>query len=127
MKIQKSKIIFLAILSVGFLSSGCLGVPRSGETTVIYQKVKTNLAPTQTISYEGEEGKTALEGLKDLYTVKTKAYQGLGEFVESISGITPDSKHFWAFYVNGNLSNEGASFYNMKKDDKIEWKLEEIK
>jgi hypothetical protein len=126
-----SKFIILAILCVGFLSSGCykrmFGVPRGGESTTIYQKAKTNLEPAQTVIYEGEEGKTALQGLKDKYTVRTKEYSGLGEFVESISGISPDSKHFWAFYVNGSLSNVGPSFYNMKKSDKIEWKLEEIK
>ena len=127
MKIQKSKYIFLAILSVGFLSSSCLGVPRGGQTTNIYQKEVKVLAPAQTVSYEGTEGKTALQGLKDLYTVQTKEYLGIGEFVESISGIKPDSKHFWAFYVNGQQSQVGASSYQMKSGDKIEWKLEEIK
>lgn len=48
---------------------------------------------------------------------------GMGEFVQSIDGITPDSKHFWELYINGKSSNVGASTYVLKDGDIIEWKL----
>lgn len=81
----------------------------------------------QSILYSGIEGRSALELLKEKYPVKTKNYDGIGEFVESINGKTPDANHFWAFYVNGQSSSIGAGQYITKAGDSIEWKLEEIK
>jgi hypothetical protein len=124
---KKTIKIFFVLSLVLFLSAGCLGKPRSGESTKIYEKAAKQLSITQTVQYEGENGKTALQLLKDKYQVQTKEYSGLGEFVEAIGGIKPDSKHFWAFYINGKLSEVGANQYQTKNGDKIEWKLEEVK
>lgn len=84
-------------------------------------------ADKTTVSYQGKEGKTALELLKDSHEIKTETYEGFGELVTSIDGVSADSKHFWAFYVNGKESQVGASTYKAKSTDKITWKLEEIK
>lgn len=80
------------------------------------------------VEYKGENGKTALELLKVNYPgkVETKS-TSFGEFVSAINGITPDDNHFWSFYVNGQLSNEGAGTYKTKDTDTITWKLEAIK
>lgn len=86
---------------------------------------KTPSQPSS-ISYKGVEGKSALELLKAKYQVQTKVYSGLGEFVESINGIKPDSAHFWEFYINGKSSTVGASSYVTKSEDNIEWKLSSI-
>lgn len=80
-----------------------------------------------TITYKGVAGKNALELLRSNHQVATKMFSGVGEFVESIDGLKPDSKHFWSFYVNGKSSNVGADSYVTKSGDTIEWKLEEIK
>ncbi len=78
--------------------------------------------------YNGAEGRNAMELLKELYLVKTKDFgSGLGEFVESINGVSAASDEFWAFYVNGKSSNIGASSYSTKSDDLIEWRLEKIR
>ena len=72
-------------------------------------------------------GETAFDLLKADHQITAKDYgSGMGELVESIDGITPDSKHFWEFYVNGKSSNVGASLYILKGGDKIEWKLSAI-
>jgi len=84
-------------------------------------------AQSSTISYKGVADKSALELLKSKYQVGTKQFSGLGEFVESINGVKPDSKHFWAFYVNGKSATLGASSYVTKNSDTIEWRLDEIK
>ncbi len=76
--------------------------------------------------YDIISGQTALDLLKIKHKVVAKTYSGIGEFVESIDGMKPDSQHFWAFYVNGKSSNVGASSYVLKSGDKIEWKLEAI-
>lgn len=78
------------------------------------------------VSYEGVQGQTALTLLKAKYDVQTKTYKGLGEQVISIDGVKPDSKHFWAFYVNGKLAAVGAGSYKTKSTDTITWKLEAI-
>jgi hypothetical protein len=91
----------------------------------IYQTVEgSNLNKAE--GYDLQEGKTALDLLKTTHQVQTKEYAGIGEFVESIDGIKPDSNHFWAFYVNGKSSDVGASSYKPQNGDKIEWKLVKI-
>ena len=70
------------------------------------------------------KGMNAMAFLKLTHKVVSKDYgAGMGEFVQSIDGVAPDSKHFWEFYVNGKSSNIGASSYKMQDGDKIEWKL----
>lgn len=87
------------------------------------QEVKNNLI----ISYQGEDGKNALELLKKSNTIETKEYKGLGEFVTLINGLAGDNEHFWSFYINGKQSQVGASAYITKSTDLIEWKYEKIK
>jgi len=47
-----------------------------------------------------------------------------GEMVTSIDNQKADKKNYWAFYVNGNLSQVGANQYMLRDGDSIEWKLE---
>ncbi len=85
-------------------------------------------SPTESLSYQGQQGMTALALLKAKYPGKVDTTQSkYGEFVNAINGIKPDSKHFWSFYLNGKLSNGGAGSYETKNSDTIMWKLEEIK
>ena len=86
-----------------------------------------DVVPT-VFSYEGVEGKTALELLKATFLVETQSFGDMGEFVTAINGVDADtSAQFWAFYLNGEQSQVGASTYVTKSTDKIEWRLEEIK
>jgi len=79
------------------------------------------------ITYDGQNGKTALELLKDNYTVETQEFSGVGEFVLSIDDIeAEDGQNFWAFYIDGEMAMEGASTYETKDGEKIEWRLDEI-
>lgn len=154
-KLQKAIRLLLLLSVIVLISAGCserwFGTPRDGTSTVIYDQAKQkldkaneqatqqagieSLTVSQTIEgsnlnkadgYQIEAGKTALDLLKSSHQVKTKEYTGIGEFVEEIDGIKPDSSHFWAFYVNGKSSDVGASSYKPQSGDKIEWKLEKI-
>ncbi|MDE2311483.1 MAG: DUF4430 domain-containing protein [Patescibacteria group bacterium] len=74
-----------------------------------------------------KEGTTAFDLLDSTHKVTAKDYgAGMGKMVLSIDGTTPDSQHYWGFYVNGKSSNVGASAYALKDGDKVEWKLEAI-
>ncbi len=80
----------------------------------------------KTVSYQGEEGRTALVVLKELTEVETKT-ESFGEFVTGINGVMADSsKEYWSFYVNGEYASEGAGTYQTKEGELIEWKLEAI-
>ncbi|MBX4186889.1 MAG: DUF4430 domain-containing protein [Candidatus Doudnabacteria bacterium] len=82
--------------------------------------------PSAPVEYAGQDGKNALDLLKQSHRVEVKSYS-FGDMVMSIDSIAPDAKHFWAMYVNGQLSQVGASQYISKSTDRISWKLEEIK
>lgn len=124
---QKSKTI--AILgTIVIIGAALVGVSVAND----HSKQQTQTAQTQqkkqadVISYRGAEGKTALDILKSSYNVETKTYDGIGEMVTSVNGVTPDSKHFWGFYVNGKQAEVGAGQYVTKEGDKITWKLDQI-
>jgi hypothetical protein len=88
----------------------------------VQQKPKP--ASQTTISYDGVEGKTALELLKTKATVVTKQ-SSFGEYVDSINGVTGGTNgKYWAFYINGQMSQVGAGAYQTKTGDKITWKFE---
>jgi hypothetical protein len=79
------------------------------------------------VSYEGKDGKTAMQLLEKKHKVETKDYGEMGKFVISIDGVkATDGENFWAFFVNGQMATEGASTYQTKTGDKIEWKLEAV-
>jgi len=79
------------------------------------------------VSYDGVNGKTALELLQKSHQVGTKDYAGIGSMVIAIDGVkAEDGKNFWGFYVNGTMASEGAGTYKTKAGEKIEWRLETI-
>jgi len=78
------------------------------------------------VSYDGEEGISALVTLKSLATVTTDM-SDFGEFVTSINGVSADgSTEFWGFYVNGEMAKVGAGSYIAKAGDAIEWRIEKV-
>lgn len=77
------------------------------------------------ISYQGVEGKNALELLKSSHEVETQKFS-FGEMVQSIDGVKAPATDFWGFYVNGKLSDIGAGDYQTKNGDTLSWKLVKI-
>lgn len=77
------------------------------------------------VSYDGIVGETALETGKSLIEVSTKD-SDFGEFVTGFGEVIADesANEFWAFYVNGKQSGEGAGTYKSAEGDTIQWKLE---
>jgi hypothetical protein len=73
---------------------------------------------------EIEKGSTALEVTNQVANVKTS---GRGEmaFVTSIDGKEADASknEFWELVINGESSQVGAGSYEVKSDDKIEWRI----
>jgi hypothetical protein len=86
------------------------------------QQASQNVAANG-VSYAGMDGRNALDLLKVFHKVDTKD-TSFGPMIVGIDGVTPDSTHYWAFYVNGKLADVGANSYITKNSDTIEWKLE---
>jgi hypothetical protein len=102
-----------------------------GTSLVAIQNNDQNVAAVQsvrhtTVSYHGVSGVNALTLLKRQHQVQTKTYSGFGEEVIGIDGVLANSKHYWAFYVNGKLSQVGAGSYTAKSTDMLTWKLESL-
>ncbi|NCS32434.1 DUF4430 domain-containing protein [bacterium] len=102
--------------------------PTSPSVADINTIEKTGIENTDqsmdTITYSGEEGKTALELLKLKDDVVTKD-SSFGEYVDSINGIAggTDNK-YWLFYVNDKPATMGAADYITSSSDIIEWRFE---
>jgi hypothetical protein len=77
------------------------------------------------VSYQGQDGKSAMELLKASHQVETTHYD-FGDMVNSIDGVKPDAEHFWSLYINGQAATVGADAYQSKSSDTITWKLDKI-
>lgn len=94
-------------------------------TTDIASTDLTKPIGATTYSYDGIDGKTALDLLKAKYQKVETQSSSVGDFVTAIDGKKADpAKEYWAFYLNGALASEGAGTYITKSTDKIEWRLE---
>ncbi len=125
-KMKKSS-LGLIVLAVASLSAIIFFSSSSNRTAQSPTPTPTQSATeSKTVSYQGEDGKNALELLKKDHQVETES-SSFGDFVKSIDGVSPDQSHFWSFTVNGQMSEVGASAYTTKSSDQIEWRLEEIR
>jgi hypothetical protein len=74
------------------------------------------------VSYAGEDGKSALELLKQKARVKTQRFS-FGELVVEINGVRSGKGYDFLYYVNGGMVKMGAADYVTQTGEKIEWKL----
>jgi hypothetical protein len=80
----------------------------------------------QTVTYQGQDGKSALVLLQSMHQVQVQHFS-FGDEVMSIDGVTPDnSTAYWEFMVNGKDSPVGASTYITKSTDAITWRVSKI-
>lgn len=118
-------VVIIAVIGIiyAFKQKPVLVSTRSDDQKVAQQQAPVSAA---VIEYPGQDGKNALDLLKALHLVEAKHYS-FGDMVTGIDGVTADSKHFWAFYLNGSMAQVGASAYTTKSTDVIKWQLDELK
>ena len=58
------------------------------------------------------------------FTFTGHDYPSLGFFVDSINGQKTEKSYNWILYINGKLSNTGASQTTLKAGDAVEWRYE---
>lgn len=133
-------LVLVGVAALGVVGFGYLGM-QDIDTKGVEEPLKTQQEQNQkqaddvsiskdgkTVSYNGVDGEVALVTLKAVTSVKTKNSGDLGEFVTEINGVeAEDGQNFWAFYVDGKQADKGASNYETKFGEKVEWRLEDIK
>jgi hypothetical protein len=61
---------------------------------------------------------------KENFEVESKAYEGMGVFVESIAGVKNGTNNkYWQYWVNAELPMVAADKKEIKGGDKVEWKF----
>lgn len=118
-------IILGAILVIGGSLLGNSISKKQAEKSVA--GITNQLQPVveKTISYDGQDNKTALELLKASHTVTTQD-SSVGTFVTGIDGTQNTDTKYWMFYVNGELSFTGTDTYQTKNGEKIEMRYESL-
>jgi len=122
--VSKTNIIaaVMALAVVG--GGGAVLLNRSADKPqTAVQSAATEPPHLEHISYQGQDGKSALELLKAEADVKTETAT-YGEYVASINGKDGGGSKFWMFYVNGAMADVSADKYVTKTGETIEWKLQ---
>jgi len=97
----------------------------SPKKIVVFQRVVLSAQNQKTFDkITIEKGATALDLLRKKADVKTQG-KGKNAFVLEINNLkaVADKKQYWAFYINGKLSNIGAGAYKLKQNDRIKWEI----
>ncbi len=110
------------VIVIGLVGVGGHFLGRYNEK---HAQVTPAVESVQTFVYEGVEGKTALELLKEKADIQAQE-SSIGSFVTSINGTENTSEQFWMYYVNGEQALVGADQYQTKNGDQIEWRFESI-
>lgn len=113
----------LLVLTACAKNSNTNSNQNTNNTNVVAINSNANTNSVLTYSYQGEEGKNAMELLRAKFTGITTTKSGNAEFVKGINGLEAGAKQYWSFYVNGKAASVGASDYQTKSTDTIEWKL----
>ncbi|MDO8686759.1 MAG: DUF4430 domain-containing protein [Candidatus Berkelbacteria bacterium] len=110
-------VVLIALVGIG---GHFLGKFKENKVEV---STSSQISGVQTFSYEGENGKNALELLKSKADAQVSE-SSLGSFVMSIDGTGNSDSQFWMLYVNGELATTGADQVQTKDGDKIDWRFE---
>lgn len=116
-------IILAAIVILGGSLLG--GYVSQKQTQEVAGEVTFQPVVEKVISYEGEEGKTALDLLKASHEIGTQD-SSIGVFITSIDGVKNEDNKYWMFYTEDQLAPIAADQYETKAGEKIEWRFERL-
>lgn len=74
-------------------------------------------------------GNTVLSSMEALaasgeFSFSGREYPGLGLFVEEIGGLKSADGFYWTLFVDGILSEQGASSARVSQDSVVEWRYQ---
>ena len=125
-------LLFLALLASSCSQPGTMVPPQNNVETVspadqeiqVSERVQGEKSD-QLFAFYPSEHKSALSVLGLDYVVQTRLTAS-GTEVQTIDGITPDSQHYWQFFVNGKASVVAPGDYYPVDQDYLQWKQEPI-
>ena len=110
--------------------AGCGGSDRTADSAKA-ETSSAKAAATKTeapdrdltkVTYEGEDGETALELLEDNgYDVEVET-SDLGSYVTAIGDVEATKSKYWLFYVDGKMPPKGADVFETKDGQQVEWR-----
>jgi hypothetical protein len=120
-KVELTNII-CAIILVAVIGTGGHFLGKHNQKNI---PVKTDIAGVQAISYDGRDGVTALDLLKEKANIEVQD-SSIGTFVLGINEVKDTEDHYWMFYLNGELAPYSPDQYVTKSTDKIEWRFDKV-
>lgn len=119
----------IAILAGVFLTSclpnGQLTNP-SPSANDVTPEAELKVSVPNMVLVATESGQSAFDLLQSHATIETQDYGQAGVFVTGINGLTNTSQNYWAFYINGEYSQTGASQTMLEPGDEIKFVYEAI-
>ncbi|MFC7877604.1 DUF4430 domain-containing protein [Isoptericola sp. NPDC057391] len=117
-------------LTTGFVAGCSEGGSSDGASPSVSASVEATGQVAENVgkfSYEGEDGKTALELLQEKDPGAQVQGEGEQAYVTAIRGREADpATEFWGLYVDDEMAQVGAGALETKDGQTITWKLEEI-
>jgi hypothetical protein len=134
----KNKIaIVLMLLVTSVFLSGCSLLDRflpaqpdqvdNNQIELLEQEDLTDIHATEYEFVATMSGQTALELIQANVEVETQDFGDAGQFITSIGGLAGNEENYWAFYVNDEYAQVGASQTILEEGDKIKFTYEAIK
>ncbi|MCW2920514.1 MAG: hypothetical protein JWL76_388 [Thermoleophilia bacterium] len=131
MKTNLTCLLAAAVLAL----AGCGGTDRTGDsanaasspaaakTSTKTERAKEPARDLTTITYDGKDGATALELLRDNgYDVIVESSK-LGDYVTAIGDVRATKTEYWLFEVDGTMPAVGADAYETHDGEQVEWKF----
>jgi hypothetical protein len=80
----------------------------------------TETAQAKVVEYQGEDGKSVCDILKNKYQVDATT-SDFGMMVNSINGLKATDKEFWLYSVNGKSGEIACDKQTTTNTDKVKW------
>ncbi len=127
---------FTAIITIATVFAGCTQLNFSKQISQENQQESqpipagsTEIPTSPKTEYSftaAEDEQLALDLIVSQATIETADYGTAGKFVTSINGLAGNNQNYWAFYVNGEYAQKGASQTILKKGDIIKFTYEAV-
>jgi hypothetical protein len=103
-----------------------LDAEESTPAAQLDQAVTADSATVQPIAITAtQSGQTAFDLLQASADVKFQQYD-FGVFITEINGVAGDTQHFWALYVNDQMSQTGADQTVLEPGDVVEFHYDKM-
>ncbi|MFA6493274.1 MAG: DUF4430 domain-containing protein [Patescibacteria group bacterium] len=118
-------IILAGILIIGGSFLGNSVLKKQAQQSVAGTQFEFQPVVEKTITYDGQNGKNALEILKASHKVESQD-SSIGVFVIGIDETQSQDNKYWMLYSDGKLVTVGADQYQTKDGEKLEWRYESL-